>query len=344
MLKKLFLVLSLLIITAQLVSACSCMPHAPLTIKDFNETSTIFIGKVKSITAVKKSDGDDQNEITFELQTIFKGLPAQKEVKVYTNLSSAACGLYVQKGQNWLLYAHVFKGVLSTNRCSRSNNLAFAKANELELLKSFSNHPKQKTWMVNGVKRGEGLLINNLPTGKWRYFYADGSLAEEGNYTKGELDGRWTKYVDVVGWENRLKNSNRMEKDTKLNREDFLNRIETITNYKMGKVHGEFIEYDVLSSKITRLITYVNDQEEGLSINYYTSGLIETLENFKKGELDGISRAYYPNGQLMYEGKYWNGTSEPFKAFNEEGKFIGTSVRQPYYDPEKKKLELFNDQ
>jgi len=342
MLKKLFLVFSL-IITAQFANACSCMPHRPLSIKDFNETSTIFIGKVKNVTAVKQPDGYDQNEITFELQTIFKGLPAQKEVKIYTNSSSAACGLYVQKGQNWLLYAHVFKGVLSTNMCSRSSNLAFTKTGELELLKSFINRPKQKIWMVNGIKRGEGLLLNNLPTGKWRYYNADGSLDEEGNYTKGELDGRWTKYVDVSILDNRLKNNNRMLKGTKLKKEDFQNRIESVSNYKMGKNHGAFIDYDVLSSKMTRFITYVDDQQEGLCINYYPSGLIETQENFKNGELDGVSRAYYPNGQLMYEGNYLNGVSGPFKAYDEQGKFIGTSVRPPYYDTENKKLELFKD-
>ncbi len=96
MLKKLFLVFLLIISAAQFASACSCMPHAALSIKDFNETSAIFIGKVKHVTAVKNPDGYDQNEITFELQTIFKGLSAQQEVKVYTNSSSAACGLYVR--------------------------------------------------------------------------------------------------------------------------------------------------------------------------------------------------------------------------------------------------------
>jgi len=343
MFKKLFFVFSLITCTARFVSACSCMPHAPLSIKDFNETSTIFIGKVKNITAVKQSDGYDQNEITFELQTIFKGLPAQKEVKVYTASSSAACGLYVKKGQNWLLYAHFFKGVLSTSMCSRSRNLAFSKAGELELLKSFSDHPNQKIWVVNGVKRGEGMLLNNLPTGKWRYYFADGSLAEEGNYTKGELDGRWTKYVDVTLLENRLKDNNRIAKGIDFKKEDFFNRVERISTYKIGKNHGEFIVYDVLSSKITRLTTYVDDKEDGLSINYYPSGLIETQENFKNGELDGVSRAYYPNGQLMYEGKYANGVSGSFKAYDEQGKFIGTSVRPPYYDTEKKKLELFKD-
>ena len=339
MIKKIVLLLLFVIATGQLVSACSCMPHGPLSIKDFNVQPAIFIGKVKSVKFLKSGDSYDQNEIVFLVSTVFKGVGSEKEVKVYTNTNSAACGLTVGKGQQWLVYAGYYKGVLATNMCSRSVNMAYADQEELALLQSFASQ-KGTVWMQGTVKQGEGKLVNGFAEGWWKYYQPNGLIAAEGNYIKGEMDGKWTTYVAVDRYEKQL-GAQQVDADKKLFVASFNYKLSDITHYKSGKKHGEFIEYDPNTSKITRIINFVNDEAHGLSINYYPSGLIEREANYQKNEQHGISRAYYTNGGLMYEGNFTEGIGGEFKVYDEQGKFLGTSSGPPSYDPETKKLALF---
>lgn len=337
--KKLSILLFFLFAIAELANACSCMPLGPLKIKDYNEQSAIFIGKVKSLKLIKNADEHEQYELTFEVAMAFKGVAAKKEVKVYTNTSSAACGLTVSKNQSWLLYANFYKGVLQTSICTRSQLMSYAKSDELQLLNSFAAG-KGTLWTSKGAKQGEGKLLNQKPVGYWKYYYPNGALAEEGNYINGQMDGKWVKYIDIDHIEDWLKNNELIAKNAKVNKADFRNKLTSISNYKLGKNNGEYISFDPLTSKVSRIINYNNDLEDGLSLTYYPSGLIEREENFKNGELHGYNRAYYSNGQLMYQGEYKNGKAGIFKAYDEQGKFLGDSNEQPYYDMEAKKLRL----
>lgn len=336
--KKCFVTLVFSLLCWQLVFSCSCMPHGPLTVKDFNEQNTIFIGKAQSIRTVQSADRYEEYEITFVVSTAFKGVGAKKEVKVYTNTSSAACGLNVVKGQIWLLYANLFNGQLSTNMCSRSALLPYVKTREMDLLRLFAAG-NGAVWKDGNQLQGEGKFINKLPTGEWKYYYSNGFLAEEGRYVDGRRDGQWIKYVDVDKLEAQMWGDGRLRKNAKLFRKALKLKIASVTHYDNGELSGTFIEYNE-HYQPQRLINYFKDKEHGLAVTYYPSGLIEEQQRFSNGELDGMSRRYYEHGGLMYEGKYEKGNAGTFKVYDEKGASLGDSAGPPYYDSETKKLEL----
>ncbi|VXC29993.1 conserved hypothetical protein [Flavobacterium sp. 9AF] len=125
----------------------------------------------------------------------------------------------------------------------------------------------------NGKKVSEGLLVDKLPQGEWKYyhfdsdqlmsvenykqgklngvrkvFYKDGSLAEVSNYIKGKLDGNYKKYA---------------ENETIL--EDY--------NYKNGKLDGPALYYDGKGT-INLKGQYKNDRKWGYWETYENGKLI----------------------------------------------------------------------
>lgn len=336
---KRIIILSLVIFSCfGFCQACSCIPLGPLSIKDFNQTEIIFIGKVKQVNAVKNQGAYSDVEILFEITEIFKGLPVSRQVKIYTSSSSASCGIYVKNNENWLIYAYNANGKLSTSMCTRSRSLPYAKKEELTLLRSFSNKPNNRIWMVNGVKRGEGQLKNDLPTGYWRYFFADGSIAEEVTYVNGKPEGKVFTYIDP---EEQLKVYNATAayaRDSVFNKKAFQNKLSAIKHYKNGKEDGEVVYFDPITNRTSHLMNYRNGVAEGLSIDYFPNGLVMQVETYINGSSTGISRGYYVNGQLMYEGKSNGDGIGSFKTYDETGKFLGTVKSKPYYDSIERKL------
>jgi antitoxin component YwqK of YwqJK toxin-antitoxin module len=342
--KKLILFLLLVLSSIHFANACSCVPLGQLTIKDFNQTDAMFIGKVKSVKPFPLTDSVNAGkvEVVFEVGEAFKGLSRAKDVKIYTQSSSAACGIYFRKGEQWMVFATKYDTGLHANMCGRSRNIAFAKKDDLELLRSFSARPSNKIWLVQGVKRGEGTLRNNIPEGKWKYYSATGALIEEGGYLKGIVDGQWTTYIDTLNIERYLKDNQYVSETAIIHKKDYSNKISAIINYKNGVLHGESINFNEASFRPWRVQTYVDGELEGQSIDYHFNGLVSEVAHYQNGNLEGFSRAYYPNGQLIFEGNYTNNISGGFKLYDESGKFIGTSVNRPYYEPMDKKYVLNN--
>ena len=340
--KKLALVFVVLLASLQVTYACSCIPLGPLTIKDFNETSVIFIGKVKTIKNISDRDLDHNIEVVFEVSELFKGAQIKKEVTLQTASSSAACGIYFKKNENWIIYANHYNKILTTGACSRSRYVSSFKKEDLALLRSFSNQKNKRAFLIKGVKRGEGLLKNNIPEGKWKYFSASGALLEEGSYINGEKDGQWVTYIDTALVEKNLKINGVIAKNATIIKDNYSNKPSLITNYNKGQLHGEYINYYEGTFRPSRLMNYVNGEQNGIYIDYYPTGLIHTARDYDSKRKESFSRAYYENGQLIFEGKYVDGVSTGFKLYDEDGKLIVTSKNEPYYEPMDKKYVLNN--
>jgi antitoxin component YwqK of YwqJK toxin-antitoxin module len=338
--RKLLFLFLVLVASFGICQACSCIPPSPLSVKDFNETSVVFIGQVKQVKTLSNPDSYNQVEVLFEITQNFKGLSKVKEVKIYTASSSAACGITFQRGESWVLYANNFHGVLSTNLCTRSRRQSFAKKEDLAMLQSFAGQPQKRAWLTEGIKRGEGQLINGLAEGKWQYFYPNGQIEEEGYFINGKKNGNWIKYINVTQIEAFLKNNLLIPNDSIIRKEDFAHKISELTQYKNGKKNGEYVVYSKLTFRPLNIMNFIDDELNGIGIIYYPSGLIQSQGNYKKGELDGLVTGYHTNGQLMYEGRVAKGDAGNFKTYDETGKVVGTSVGVPYYDPKTKQFEL----
>ncbi|MEN0094707.1 MAG: hypothetical protein AAGB30_04960 [Pedobacter sp.] len=333
--KRTFVLIAFILTKLQLSVACSCITFGPLSIKDFNESQAFFIGRVTAIQTLVNPTDYNGVEVTLEVKEIFKGFTNLKELKIYTASNGAACGLPFAKNEEWLIDAYLANGKLATNMCTRSRMLAFAKKEELALLRSFSNQAGKQVWMVNGVKRGEGAMKNNSPVGYWRYFYPDGSIQQEVTYLDGKPNGRLVEYFDATVLEKAYRNMKVNEMDILLDHTYFQNKPQEIANYKNGKLHGERLSFDAVSGKTNHISHYHEGQAEGLFIDYYPDGLSMQVENYINGQSIGLSRGYYPNGQLMYES---SGEADRYRAFDQNGKYLGIINAKPYYDPIEKKL------
>jgi len=100
--------------------ACSCMsPPPPLEALD--EATAVFIGR---IVCADPTDIERGFDYTIEVHRVWKGVSAS-EVLVNTD-DVAMCGLMMQVGDTYLVYAYGDLEALSTNNCSRSRPLQFA--------------------------------------------------------------------------------------------------------------------------------------------------------------------------------------------------------------------------
>lgn len=104
--------------------ACSCMmPGAPAA--ELERSSTVFAGKVVSITPVNRGGVAPQLQVRFEVSQSWKG-PAAQTIELMTSTDSASCGFSFAQGSEYVVYANDSEGYLGTNLCSRTRALGDA--------------------------------------------------------------------------------------------------------------------------------------------------------------------------------------------------------------------------
>lgn len=108
------LVLCVIIIPSNDVSACKCMnPGSPT--EKLNQHSAVFLGKVVDIDKVLFKRN---YEVEFKVEKSWKGV-VQNKVKIYTARDSATCGDNFEKNKRYIVYAEYGEnGLLSTSSCS----------------------------------------------------------------------------------------------------------------------------------------------------------------------------------------------------------------------------------
>jgi antitoxin component YwqK of YwqJK toxin-antitoxin module len=321
----------ILILPIQLI-ACSCITYGgPLTINEYNNSKYIISGKATKVILNYEESIYRQRQIEFEIDEIFKGKIESKKITIYTALGDAACGLFVNENEEWVIYAYMHDGVFSTNLCTRSQLKKKVSSSDYKSLKQFKNNSNNTEWKNNtGSIIAVGKLENNMPIGYWKYYYNNGYLESEGSYKNGEYDGKWIKYLDPEGIVTRLHYDKKIPQDSTPDLQLLSNKVSGIENYKEGIGDGEFIYYAYYSfDKPTYIMNYRNGKKEGKEIRYYGNGIINYEQNFHEGELEGYERFYYKNGQLKQEGKFIKGKpSGRFNLYSESGELIKTTFDQ----------------
>jgi antitoxin component YwqK of YwqJK toxin-antitoxin module len=310
--------------------ACSCgTDRGPVTIKHYNNSEYIISGKALKVIINQKEETDKQRKIEFQIDEIFKGNIQSKKVTIYTALSDASCGLFINENEEWVVYAYMHDGVIYTNLCTRSEPKKYVSAVDYKSLKNFKSNPSNTEWKNDlGILIAVGKLENHMPIGNWKYFYGNGYLESEGSYKNGEYDGKWIKYQDPEVIETRLRYDKKIPQDSILDLQLPKNNILEIQNYKEGFRDGEFIQFGYNSIyKPKRILNYKKGELDGKSIMYYDNGLIFYEQNYSEGKLNGYERLYYKNGQLKQEGKFiQDKATGVFKLYNESGVLIKTSI------------------
>ena len=121
------------------VFACTCTPIKSIK-KEFLNSSSVFIGKVVSITPVKMDSSTNaiQYRVVFELKTGFKNA-RKKRIQVITGMDDD-CGFSFVKDNEYLVFA-VGGLVLETNQCTRTKEVTEADIDIL-VLNYLVNNPE----------------------------------------------------------------------------------------------------------------------------------------------------------------------------------------------------------
>lgn len=179
---------------------------------------------------------------------------------------------------------------------------------------------------------------NGLKQGRWKYFYENGSLKEEGSFRNGKKDGFFKTY-DCNG---NLRELKKFVDGEEIIDAPEIARLEVVTEY-----------YE--SGAISSVTTYRNGVPEGVSRKYAEDGSIEQAVIYaggniigegimdEEGNKNGEWEEYYADGGLRAKGSYtnnlktgeWfyyheNGVLEQKGSYNDEGRPVGKWVW--YYD------------
>jgi antitoxin component YwqK of YwqJK toxin-antitoxin module len=146
-----------------------------------------------------------------------------------------------------------------------------------------------KLFYPNGKVSSEGFMRDGQPDGYWKTYFPTGVIKSEGNRKNHLLDSIWVFYNESG---------------------DTLQKV----NYIMGKRNGYTLGYNVNHGQDPmnrgRIISqelYVNDKREGLSMYYFSNGLIREEVLFTGQKRHGISREYNEEGVLITIQRFNNG-------------------------------------
>ncbi len=184
-----------------------------------------------------------------------------------------------------------------------------------------------KTYYINGKLEQEGIAANGKTSGKWLKYYSDGKLKEQSNldengkvngdeitfdheggqvrfdtYAKGEWKS--VKFFDKYG---------KVMYETKIARSGTpvviynMFRDKTVEGtFKDDKRQGEWKFYNP-NGVINSIEIYEKGELDGLIKNYIHTNVLSSEINYKKGEYDGLYTAYFQNGKIKTQGYYING-------------------------------------
>lgn len=141
----------------------------------------------------------------------------------------------------------------------------------------------------DGVLVFEGTYADNLLVGRVVEYYDDGNPHYEVFFDNGRLTGQWTKYhwdghVDLTG-------------ETYGDRHGFLNTWDD--PLRTGPWYGYYFGDGTLGFEGN----YVNDLLQGRAVQYHPNGYVEYEATFDAGQMYGLWKAYYVNGNLQWQGE-----------------------------------------
>jgi antitoxin component YwqK of YwqJK toxin-antitoxin module/uncharacterized protein YlzI (FlbEa/FlbD family) len=129
-------------------------------------------------------------------------------------------------------------------------------------------------------------------------YYSNGIKSSEGVFINKNKDGKWLYYNNAG----------------KLISED---------NYKLGKKQGICKLFSPENGILLQEETWENNQLHGQHKEYYTTGDIRLVWNYKYGKIDGHFESYYLNGDIWTKGQYISGLREgTWTYYNREGNEI----------------------
>lgn len=135
---------------------------------------------------------------------------------------------------------------------------------------------------------------DGLRQGKWQKTWPGGKLMYQGQFKDGKPVGEWTRFYEG-------------------------GQVKAKINYTENSDSAFAQLFDEWGKKIAEG-AYVNEKREGKWI-FFSNNVKISEEEFSEGRKHGISRTYYPTGEVLEESEWENGTREGnYRVFFKNGK------------------------
>lgn len=154
---------------------------------------------------------------------------------------------------------------------------------------------RRVTRYADGTVWAEIVLVDGIPQGTWRTFYPDGTPKSVGRYLDGRRTGTWlTWHPD--------------------------GKMHSRGNYIEGR-HDGLWEYWFDTGSPASSGTYVDGHLVGTWRWWYGTGTLRSEMHYDDtGELEGISRKYWPTGGIELETRFEHGLRVAERATAEDGR------------------------
>jgi antitoxin component YwqK of YwqJK toxin-antitoxin module len=202
--------------------------------------------------------------------------------------------------------------------------------------KTDSKGRKQGKWVKfhedTQKKRYEGAFENDIPIGKFTYYYLTGEVSAVTDF----MNDNKTAYTRMYHLNGKVmaagKYTDKMKDSTWLSFND-RKEIMSKENYVNGKLNGENIVYypsDPLNGKVKKfeITNYEDGLKHGNWIQYYSSGKVKAEGVYKDGNFDGNVKWFFSSGKVEIEGFYKHAVKYGYWKYYEDD---GTFKNKVYY-------------
>ncbi len=198
-----------------------------------------------------------------------------------------------------------------------------------------------KEYYENKNLKKECNFVDGTLEGPYKTYYINGQLEQEGIAAKGQMSGNWTKYYS----NGKLKEKSNLDENGKVNGDeitfDYEGRQLRFDTYAKGewksvKFYDKYgkVYYETKVSKSGTLVTLYNqfrdktaeglfkdDNRQGEWKFYNPNGIVNSIEMYEKGKLDGLIKNFIDKDLLSSAINYSKGEYDGlFTSYHQNGK------------------------
>ncbi len=145
---------------------------------------------------------------------------------------------------------------------------------------------------------------NGLRQGKWQKSYPNGKPMYDGYFEDGEPEGEWTRYYEGGQVKAKIKYDQNSDTASAVLFDQFGKKMAEGA-YVDEKRAGKWQFYS--DNRKVSEETFANGVKHGISRTYYPTGEVLEETDWQNGQQDGSYRVYYKDGKPYMQCKYSNG-------------------------------------
>tara|TARA_B100001059_G_scaffold222812_1_gene247143 strand:- start:735 stop:2042 length:1308 start_codon:yes stop_codon:yes gene_type:complete len=247
------------------------------------------------------------------------------------NYLSIAASIFILTLAFFLTDKYVYDGRLSDN----NDNISFIQNFTLDKVSINDISSDDSLWVyksdlslltakvVDSLGNFNGIVINGMQEGFWRYFYNNEQINAELNFVNSKANGDIgntgipkngrigkANFWHENGQQQEIKTysaSNRLDGEFKSWYEN--GQLERTRYYNDGIIVGENKKWHE-NGQLAFIINYKDDKLHGKYYTWYENGQQEQKSNYKDNKLDGSYQKWFENGQLNIQTSHKKGETD----------------------------------